>query len=106
MINENHGCNNNFIKNERNDFMKDTEHSEETPENSKQWILIDSATTTSVGTNKELFHSIEVAVNPMGTVSNDGKLDLDLTAEMNNIGCLPFNEDGIANLFGMNDSIQ
>ena len=40
----------------------------------------------------------------MGTVSNSSKLDLNLTPEMNNIGRMPFNEDGIANLFGMNDS--
>ena len=45
--------------------MKDAKHHEETPENSKWWIPIVSATTTRVGTNKELFHGIEVAENPM-----------------------------------------
>ena len=86
--------------------MKDKEHHEKTPENLKWWISIDSAMTTSVGTNKELFHIIKTAENPTGTVSNSSELDSDLNAEMNDVGCMPFNEDGMANSFGMNDLIQ
>ena len=105
-MNENHSCNDDSIKNENDDFMKDTECCEETLENLKQWILIDGATMTSVGTNEELFHGMEVAENLTGMVSNGSKLDLNLTAEMNNIGRTPFDEDGIMNLFRMNDLIK
>ena len=86
--------------------MKDDEHCQETQENLKQWISIDSATTTSVGTNEELFHGIKMAKNPTGTVSNGSELDSDLTTELNNVGSVPFNKDGIANSFAMNDLIQ
>ena len=94
---------------EQNEFSKNEcpqEHFEETKENSKRWISIDSATATSMGTNKEMFHSIEIAKDPAGTISNGGELDLDCTAEMNNVGRMPFSEDGIANSFGMNDSCE
>ena len=106
MINENHSCNDNSIKNENDDFMKDAEHCEKTPENLKWWILINSAMTTSMETNEESFHGIEVAENPMGMVSDKDKLDSNLTAEMNNIGHMPFNEDSIANLFRMNNLMK
>ena len=53
-----------------------------------------------------MFHSIETAENPTRTVSNGSELDLDLTAEINNVGCMLFNEDGIVNSFGMNDLIK
>ena len=83
-----------------------SEELEETPENLKRWLLIDSATTTSVGVNKNIFHSMQEAENPAGIISNGGELDLNLTAEMDGVGRMPFSEDGIANLFGMNDLIK
>ena len=82
------------------------EELEETSENLKRWILIDSATTTSMGVNSEICTDIQVAENPTGIVSNGGELDLDFTANVNGVGRLPFNEDGIANLFGMNDLVE
>ena len=106
MINENHNCNNNLIKNQRSATVKNEEHHEETSENLKQWISIDSATTTSVGTNKEIFHSIQEAKNPTGIIGNGGELDLDSAAEINNVGGMPFNEDGMANLFSVNDLVE
>ena len=59
-----------------------------------------------MGTNKESFHGMETAENPTGTVSNGSELDSDLTAEMNDVGCVPFHEDGIVNSFGMNDLME
>ena len=59
-----------------------------------------------MGTNKELFHSIEVADDPTGTVSDGGELDLNCTVETNDVGRMPFSEDGMANPFGMNDSVS
>ena len=59
-----------------------------------------------MGTNKELFHSIEPADDPTGTISDGGELDLNCTAEINNAGRMPFSEDGMANLFGMNDLVS
>ena len=106
MINENHICNDNLIKNQRSDAVKNEECCEDTPENLKQWILIDSATTASMGTNKEIFHSIQAAENPTGTIGNGGELDLDLTAEVNIVGGMPFNEGRMENLFGMNDLVE
>ena len=79
---------------------------EETMENLKHWILIDSATTTSMGVNPEICTDIQAAENPTGIVSNGGELDLDFTANVNGVGRLPFNEDGITNLFGMNDLVE
>ena len=67
---------------------------------------MDSATTTSMGANKESFHSIELADDPTGTIGDVGKLDLNCTTETNNVGRMPFNKDGIANSFGMNNSIE
>ena len=105
MINENHSCKNGIFKNDNEENLKNKhliKHFKETLENLKRWLLIDSATTTSVGTNEDIFHSIELADDPTGMISNGGELDLNCTAEINNAGRRPFSEDGTANLFGMN----
>ena len=44
--------------------------------------------------------------NPTRTVSNGGELDSDLASEVSNVGRMPFNKDGTANSFGMNDLVQ
>ena len=67
---------------------------------------MDSATTTSMGTNEELFHRVELADDPTGTISDGGKLDLNCTTEINDAGRMPFNKDGITNSFGVNNLIE
>ena len=71
-----------------------SKHHEETLENLKSWLSIDSATTASVGMNEDIFHSIEKAKDPSGTIGDAGKLDLHCTAEMNGVGRMSFNENG------------
>ena len=78
---------------------------EETQENLKRWSLADSTTTTNMRMNEEIFHDIEKAEDPSGMISIGGELDSDCTAEMNGAGRMTFNQDGMANSFGMKDFI-
>ena len=59
-----------------------------------------------MGANKESFHSIELANGPTGTIGNGSKWDLNCITEMNDVGRMAFNEDDIANSFGVNNLIK
>ena len=62
LINENHSCNDDTIKNDDKKHFENKhlrEHCEETPENLKRWSLTDNATTTSMGTDEEIFMALK-----------------------------------------------
>ena len=76
-----------------------TKNNDETKENLKQCLSIDSTaiTTTSMGMNEEMFHSKEHAEDEPGTIGNSGIFGVNETRTLDGFSGVSFNEDDIFN---------
>ena len=74
----------------------------------KKWqnhFPLDSGTTFSMLVNEELADEIVDADKPTNVITNAGERVINEQAKLSGLGNLCPNEDGLANLFGVNDLI-
>ena len=78
----------------------------ETPDNLRKWLLLDSASTTHLFTNKQLVSNIRNANVTQGVISNGGQLEVDKISNVKGLGEVPYSDEGIANLVSLGQLVK
>ena len=72
--------------------------SDETPENLKRWLLLDTAATSGLGCNEETCQNTQEVNNESGVIGDGGILDVNHVGTLDGIGQQPFNKNSMENV--------